>query len=139
LGPSVVVSAGTTDRGPAAEAAGVLSAYGSLVTRLDDVGVAGLHRLLAPERMEALRRARVVVAVAGMEGALPTLVAGLLPAPVIAVPTSVGYGVAEGGRAALHAMLASCAPGVAVMNVDNGFGAAALAVKVLRSSRRKGA
>lgn len=131
LGRAVVVSAGTTDRGPAAEASVVLAAYGADVARLEDVGVSGIHRLLDPDRLAALERADVVIAVAGMEGALPTVVAGLVRAPVIAVPTPVGYGVAEGGRAALHAMLASCAPGLAVVNVGNGFGAATTAVKIL--------
>lgn len=135
LGRAAVVSAGTTDRGPAAEAATVLSAYGAEVARFEDVGVAGLHRLLHPDRLAALERAEVIIAVAGMEGALPTVVAGLVRAPVIAVPTPVGYGVAEGGRAALHAMLASCAPGLAVVNVGNGFGAATMAIKILRVLR----
>ena len=92
------------------------------VRRLFDVGVAGIHRLLAHE--DELRRARVVVAVAGMEGALPSVVAGLVPCPVIAVPTSVGYGASFGGVTALLAMLNSCASGVSVVNIDNGFGAA---------------
>ena len=94
-----------------------------------DVGVAGLWRLL--ERMEEIRRCRVVIAVAGMEGALFSVLAGLVRAPVIAVPTSVGYGVAEGGKAALSSALASCAPGLVTVNIDNGFGAAAAAVKML--------
>lgn len=136
LGRAIVVSAGTTDRGPAAEASAVLSAYGAEVDRLDDVGVAGLHRLLDPGRLEKLLAAEVVIAVAGMEGALPTVVAGLVRAPVVAVPSEVGYGVAEGGRAALHAMLASCAAGLAVVNVGNGFGAATMAVKILHGIRR---
>ena len=95
-----------------------------------DVGVAGLWRLI--DRRDELTRFRIVIAVAGMEGALFSVVAGLVPAPVIAVPTSVGYGVAEGGIAALHAALASCAPGVTVVNIDNGFGAATAAMKMLR-------
>jgi len=98
---------------------------GNDVDRLYDVGVAGLHRLLA-ER-ERLRAARVVIAVAGMEGALPSVVGGLVRAPVIAVPTSVGYGASFGGMTALLAMLNSCATGVSVVNIDNGFGAAAVA------------
>ena len=98
---------------------------GNVVDRLYDVGVAGLHRLLA-ER-ERLRAARVVIAVAGMEGALPSVVGGLVRAPVIAVPTSVGYGASFGGMTALLAMLNSCATGVSVVNIDNGFGAAAVA------------
>lgn len=133
LGFAVVVTAGTTDRGPAAEAAFVLAAYGAEVSRIDDVGVAGIHRLLDPASLTLLERAQVIVAVAGMEGALPTVIAGLVKAPVIAVPSPVGYGVAEGGHAALNTMLASCAPGLAVVNIGNGFGAATLAIKILRA------
>ena len=133
LGSAVVVTAGTTDREPAAEAACVLSAYGAQVSRIDDVGVAGIHRLLDPASMTLLENAWVIVAVAGMEGALPTVIAGLVKAPVIAVPSPVGYGVAEGGHTALNTMLASCAPGLAVVNIGNGFGAATLAVKILRT------
>jgi NCAIR mutase (PurE)-related protein len=95
-----------------------------------DVGVAGLHRLL--ERLPRLRAADVVVVVAGMEGALPSVVAGLVSAPVLAVPTSVGYGVGAGGLAALGTMLSSCAPGLAVLNIDNGFGAGVMAAKIAR-------
>jgi len=135
IGPAVVLAAGTTDRGPASEAATVLRAYGAEVARFDDVGVAGLHRLLDPAKLGALERAKAIVVVAGMDGALPTVVAGLVRAPVIGVPSPVGYGVAAGGHAALQTMLASCAPGLAVVNIDNGFGAAALAVKVLRGAR----
>jgi NCAIR mutase (PurE)-related protein len=91
--------------------------------------VAGLHRLL--DQLEQLRRADVLIACAGMEGALPTVVAGLLPQPVIAVPVSVGYGVSQGGVAALHGMLASCAPGLTVVNIDNGYGAAMAALRIL--------
>lgn len=136
LGHAAVVSAGTTDRGPASEAAFVLEAYGARVARVADVGVAGLHRLLAPATFEALETSEVVVVVAGMEGALPTVVAGLVKAPVVAVPAPVGYGVAKDGVTALHTMLASCAPGLAVVNIGNGFGAAAMAVKILRQARR---
>lgn len=138
LGKAAVVAAGTTDRPVAAEAAAVLSAYGADVARLDDVGVAGLHRLLHPSRLGVLAECAVVVVVAGMEGALPTVVAGLVRAPVVAVPSPVGYGVAAGGIAALHTMLSSCAPGVVVVNVGNGFGAATAAVKVLRAAREMG-
>ena len=106
----------------AEEAALTAEFLGNRVRRLFDVGVAGIHRLLAHE--DELRRARVVVAVAGMEGALPSVVAGLVPCPVIAVPTSVGYGASFGGVTALLAMLNSCASGVSVVNIDNGFGAA---------------
>ncbi len=129
-GTVAVVTAGTSDLAVAEEAAQTAGFYGSPVTRIDDVGVAGVHRLLA--RLDALRRARVIVVVAGMEGALPTAVAGLVAAPVIAVPTSVGYGAAFGGLAALLAMLNSCAPGVSVVNIDNGFGAGQLADRINR-------
>ena len=135
IGPAAVISAGTTDRAAAAEAATVLRAYGAEVERFDDCGIAGLHRLLDPPRLQALERARVVLVVAGMDGALPAVVAGLVKAPVIGIPSPVGYGVAEGGHVALQTMLASCAPGLAVVNIGNGFGAAALAVKVLRGTR----
>jgi NCAIR mutase (PurE)-related protein len=120
-----VVSAGTADLPVAEEAAVTLEVAGDPVERIYDVGVAGLHRLLA--NLPVLRRARVVVVVAGMEGALPSVVAGLVGRPVIAVPTSVGYGANFGGLAALLAMLNSCAPGLAVVNIDNGFGAARVA------------
>src|SRR5947208_3618562 len=105
---------------------------GHAVDRIYDVGVAGLHRLLA--QLERLRRARVVVVVAGMEGALPSVVAGLLDVPVIAVPTSVGYGAHFGGLAALLAMLNACSSGIAVVNIDNGFGAGLLAAMINRAT-----
>ena len=123
-----MVCGGTSDLPVAEEAAIVAEALGNRVVRLYDVGVAGLHRLLACE--SELRAASVVVAVAGMEGALPSVVGGLVGAPVIAVPTSVGYGASFGGVAALLAMLNSCAAGVSVVNIDNGFGAAFLASKI---------
>ena len=97
-----------------------------------DVGVAGLHRLLA--QLPRLETARVLIACAGMEGALPTVLAGLVPQPVIGVPVSVGYGVSVGGRAALDGMLSSCAPGLTVVNIDNGYGAAMAALRMLRSA-----
>lgn len=125
-----VVSAGTSDLPVAEEAALTAEVMGHAVERIYDVGVAGLHRLLA--RLEQLRRARVVIVVAGMEGALPSVVAGLLDVPVIAVPTSVGYGASFGGLAALLGMLNSCASGVAVVNIDNGFGAGTLAAMIIR-------
>jgi NCAIR mutase (PurE)-related protein len=112
----------------AEEAAVVAEAFGHRVSRLADVGVAGLHRLLAAG--DQLREAAVVIVVAGMEGALPSVVGGLVKAPVIAVPTSVGYGAAFGGLAALLGMLNSCAAGVTVVNIDNGFGAAAAASRI---------
>lgn len=125
-----IVTAGTTDLPVAWEALGSARFFGLRVTLTGDVGVAGLHRLSA--HLPLLRQARVVIAVAGMEGALPSVLGGLLPAPIIAVPTSVGYGAAFSGLTPLLAMLNSCAPGVGVVNIDNGFGAAALAKKILR-------
>ncbi len=121
----LVVSAGTSDLPVAEEAAVVAEAFGHTVERLHDVGVAGLHRLLG-ERPR-LAAALVIIVVAGMEGALPSVVAGLVDVPVIAVPTSIGYGASFGGIAALLGMLNSCANGVSVVNIDNGFGAAAMA------------
>jgi pyridinium-3,5-biscarboxylic acid mononucleotide synthase len=129
-GPVLVISAGTSDLPVAEEAAVVAEAFGSRVERLVDVGVAGLHRLLAAT--ETLEHARVVIVVAGMEGALPSVVGGLVPVPVIAVPTSVGYGASFGGLAALLGMLNSCAAGVTVVNIDNGFGAAVAASRICR-------
>ena len=125
-----VVSAGTSDGPVAAEAAFVARAFGAGVERVDDVGVAGLHRLL--EARERLAAADCLVVVAGMEGALPSVVGGLVGVPVVAVPTSVGYGASFGGLAALLAMLNSCAPGVAVVNIDNGFAAGVFAARVAR-------
>lgn len=129
-GRVLVVSAGTSDLPVAEEARVTAEATGSRVETLHDVGVAGLHRLLA--RTERIREARVVVVVAGMEGALASVVGGLCAAPVVAVPTSVGYGASFGGLAALLAMLNSCAAGVAVVNIDNGFGAGFLASRINR-------
>jgi NCAIR mutase (PurE)-related protein len=130
LGTVCVVSAGTSDAPVAAEAAFVARAFGAGVERIDDVGVAGIHRLMAVrDRLEA---ADCLVVVAGMEGALPSVVGGLTGVPLVAVPTSVGYGTSYGGLAALLAMLNSCAPGVAVCNIDNGFGAGVFAARVAR-------
>ena len=120
-----VVTAGTSDRAVAEEAALTAEFYDNPVLRVSDVGVAGVHRLLA--RLDEIRQARVVVVVAGMEGALPSVVGGLVDKPVIAVPSSVGYGASFGGLAALLGMLNSCASGVSVVNIDNGFGAGFLA------------
>lgn len=128
-----IVSAGTSDLVVAREAARALLFNGYAAPLIADVGVAGLWRLL--DRIEEIRRHSIVIAVAGMEGALFTVLAGLLAAPMIAVPTSVGYGIAAGGTVALHAALASCAPGVVTVNIDNGFGAAAAAIKMLRAVR----
>jgi hypothetical protein len=122
VGCVVVAAAGTADLPVAEEAAVVAEALGNRVERVYDCGVAGLHRLLA--HWDTLVGANVIVAVAGMEGALPSVIAGLVDRPVIAVPTSVGYGASFGGIAALLAMLNSCAPGVSVVNIDNGYGAA---------------
>lgn len=126
-----VVCAGTSDVPVAREAARTLRYYGEGTTEICDVGVAGLWRLL--ERVEEIRRHRVVIAVAGMDAALPTVVGGLVSGAVIGVPTSVGYGVSNGGQAALNAMLASCASGLLVTNIDNGFGAACAALRILRT------
>ena len=124
----LVLSAGTADLPVAEEAALTAEVMGCAVERVHDVGVAGLHRLL--DHLPQLHAARVVIAVAGMEGALPSVVAGLVAAPVVAVPTSVGYGASFGGVAALLAMLNSCAGGVGVVNIDNGFGAGYLAALI---------
>ena len=130
-GRLAVVAAGTSDVPVAEEAAITASFYGATVDRIYDVGVAGLHRLL--DRTETIRQARVVIVAAGMEGALPSVVAGLVAAPVIAVPTSVGYGASFHGLAALLAMLNSCSSGVTVVNIDNGFGAGYVACQILLS------
>lgn len=127
-GTIVVLTAGTSDIPVAEEAAVTAEMLGNAVERIYDVGVAGLHRLLG--QYERIRRARVIVAVAGMEGALPSVVAGLVKVPVVAVPTSIGYGASFKGLAALLAMLNACPGGVAVVNIDNGFGAAFLASQI---------
>ena len=128
-GTVAVLCAGTSDVAIAEEAAFTVERTGFTALREYDVGVAGLHRLLG--RLDAIRKADVIIVVAGMEGALPSVVAGLVQAPVIAVPVSVGYGVGAGGFAALAGMLTSCAPGISVVNIDNGFGAAVCAAKIL--------
>lgn len=127
-GPVLVVTAGTGDLPVAEEAAVTARALGNPVERLTDVGVAGIHRVL--NEGETLRRAAVIIVVAGMEGALPTVVGGLVSVPVIAVPTSVGYGASFEGVAALLGMLNSCVAGVTVVNIDNGFGAACAATRI---------
>jgi NCAIR mutase (PurE)-related protein len=131
LGEVVVLSGGTSDLPVASEAQLALRWHGVRCSCLLDVGVAGLHRLLS--QLERLEPARVLIACAGMEGALPTVLAGLVPQPVIGVPVSVGYGVSAGGQAALQGMLASCAPGLTVVNIDNGYGAAMAALRILNS------
>jgi NCAIR mutase (PurE)-related protein len=124
----LVVSAGTSDRPVAEEAEVTASFLGNNIKNLSDVGVAGIHRLL--HNRKELDRARVVIVVAGMEGALPSVVGGITDKPIIAVPTSVGYGTSLGGITALFAMLNSCVPGIGVVNIDNGFGAGCLAHKI---------
>jgi pyridinium-3,5-biscarboxylic acid mononucleotide synthase len=126
-----VVAAGTSDVSVSREAARTLRYYGAPSLEITDVGVAGLWRLL--DRVEEIRQVPVIIAVAGMDAALPTVLGGLVPGVIIGVPTSVGYGVAAGGQAALHSMLSSCAPGMTVMNIDNGYGAACAALRVLRA------
>ena len=130
LGTVTVLSGGTSDLPVAAEAQLALHWHGIDSVLLLDVGVAGLHRLL--EQLPKLQQSSVLIACAGMEGALPTVLTGLIPQPVIGVPVSVGYGVSAGGRAALDGMLASCAPGLVVVNIDNGYGAAMAALRILQ-------
>jgi NCAIR mutase (PurE)-related protein len=132
-GPVAVCCAGTSDIPVCEEAAVTLDVMGIEAIRVYDVGVAGLHRLLA--RRDDLLRARAVIVAAGMEGALPSVVGGLTGVPLVAVPTSVGYGASFGGLAALLAMLNSCAPGVTVVNIDNGYGAGVFAARVERAAR----
>ncbi|MGH7480713.1 MAG: nickel pincer cofactor biosynthesis protein LarB, partial [Longimicrobiales bacterium] len=136
LGSVLIVSAGTADLPVAEEAAVTAAALGNPVERLYDVGVAGMHRLL--EHTAALRRAAVTIVVAGMEGALPSVVGGIVARPVIAVPTSVGYGANFGGVSALLSMLTSCAAGLTVVNIDNGFGAAFAATRINQLQRHPG-
>ncbi|MEE7475409.1 nickel pincer cofactor biosynthesis protein LarB [Methylobacterium hispanicum] len=128
-----IVAAGTSDVPVAREAERTLAYAGVAATLIADVGVAGLWRL--QRRLDEIRAHPVVIVAAGMDAALPSVVGGLVPGALIAVPTSVGYGVAEGGRAALDAVLASCAPGITVCNIDNGYGAACAALRVLHAAR----
>jgi NCAIR mutase (PurE)-related protein len=132
-GTVAIVSAGTSDAPVAAEAALTARVYGAGVRTITDVGVSGLHRILAARA--DLDSANCLVVVAGMEGALPSVVGGLTGVPLVAVPTSVGYGASFGGVAALLGMLNSCAPGVTVVNIDNGFGAGVFAARVARAAR----
>lgn len=125
-----IIAAGTSDLFVVNEAYYTLQYLGVKAERIVDVGVAGLHRLLS--RLEHLKQFKILIVVAGFEGALASVMGGLLPQPIIAVPTSVGYGVGEGGKAALNAMLASCANGITVVNIDNGYGAAIAAYRILR-------
>ncbi len=132
-GPVVIVTAGTSDLHVAEEAGLSLKYFGHQVEKIYDAGVAGLHRILA--HTDLLYSASVIIVVAGMEGALPSVVAGLVPAPVIGVPSSIGYGTGTGGFSALLGMLNSCAPGLAVVNIDNGFGAACMAASINRKQK----
>jgi NCAIR mutase (PurE)-related protein len=132
-GTVAVISAGTSDAPVAAEAALTVAVHGATAERIEDVGVAGLHRLL--EARDRFLGADCLVVVAGMEGALPSVVGGLTGVPLVAVPTSVGYGASFGGLAALLAMLNSCAPGVTVVNIDNGYGAGVFAARVARRAQ----
>ena len=130
-----IVTAGTSDIPVAEEARITLAMFGHETRCVYDAGVAGIHRILS--QAELLQESRVVIVIAGMEGALPSVVAGMTPAPVIAVPTSVGYGAGAGGYAALLGMINSCAPGLAVVNIDNGFGAACMAAAINRPFRAR--
>ena len=124
-----ILSGGTSDLSVVLEAEIALNLHGIKTKLLIDVGVAGLYRLL--DRLEEIKLAKVVIACAGMEGALPTVLAGLIPQPIIGLPVSVGYGISGGGKTALEGMLASCAPGLLVVNIDNGYGAAMAAIRIL--------
>tara|TARA_Y100001968_G_scaffold245625_1_gene229770 strand:- start:302 stop:949 length:648 start_codon:yes stop_codon:yes gene_type:complete len=125
----IILTGGTSDVGVASEAEIALNLHGIKTKILMDVGVAGLHRLL--DRLDEIKSSKVVIACAGMEGALPTVLAGLIPQPIIGLPVSVGYGISGGGKTALEGMLASCAPGLLVVNIDNGYGAAMAAIRIL--------
>ena len=125
----IILTGGTSDLGVALEAEIALNLHGIKTKLMIDIGVAGLHRLL--ERLEEIKSAKVVIACAGMEGALPTVLAGLISQPIIGLPVSVGYGISSGGKTALEGMLASCAPGLLVVNIDNGYGAAMAALRIL--------
>ena len=132
-GRVAIVSGGTSDEPVVDECAGTLTALGAQVTVIRDVGVAGLHRLL--DSIDALAGARVVISVAGMEASLPTVLGGLIPQPIVAVPTSTGYGSSFEGMTALLSLLSSCAPGIAVVGIDNGYGAACAALRILGPAR----
>ncbi len=125
----IILTGGTSDLGVALEAEIALNLHGIKTKLMIDIGVAGLHRLL--ERLDEIKLAKVVIACAGMEGALPTVLAGLISQPIIGLPVSVGYGISSGGKTALEGMLASCAPGLLVVNIDNGYGAAMAALRIL--------
>ena len=125
----IILTGGTSDLAVASEAEIALNLHGIKTKLLIDVGVAGLHRLL--DRLEEIKSAKVVIACAGMEGALPTVLAGLIPQPIIGLPVSVGYGISGGGKTAMEGMLASCAPGLLEVNIDNGYGAAMAVIRIL--------
>lgn len=129
--PLAVVTGGSTDLPVAREAVRTLAFYGHEVLEVHDVGVAGLWRVT--ERLDELRACRILICVAGMDAALPTVLGGLVPSALIAVPTSVGYGMVKGGETALRSLLVSCAPGVTVTNIDNGYGAACAAIRILNN------
>ena len=126
-----IIAGGSSDLGVTLEAKLALEIYGVNCTSFIDVGVAGLHRLLS--QIEEINKHHILIVCAGMEGALATVIGGLLPQPIIAVPVSVGYGVSKNGKTALNSMLSSCSPGIAVMNIDNGYGAAMSAIRILKS------
>lgn len=126
-----IISGGSSDLSVTLEAKLALEIYGVFCKTFIDVGVAGLHRLLS--QIEDINKYDVLIVCAGMEGALPTVIGGLLPQPIIAVPVSIGYGVSKNGEAALNSMLSSCSPGVSVMNIDNGYGAAMAAIRIIKS------
>ncbi len=130
-GDIAILSGGTSDQYLVNEIYYTLLYFGHEAARYQDIGVAGVHRLL--NHLEELKGFKVLIAVAGFEGALPTVVGGLLPQPIIAVPASVGYGIAEGGKVALHSMLSSCANGITVVNIDNGYGAAMAAYRIVNN------
>lgn len=130
-GKAAILSAGTSDAFVVNEAYYTLNYLGCHTERFNDIGIAGIHRLL--NKLDTLRQFDVLIVVAGFEGALPTAVGGLLPQPIIAVPTSIGYGVSAGGHAALNTMLSSCANGISVVNIDNGYGAAMAAYRILKT------
>lgn len=129
-GSIAIISAGTSDSFVVNEIYYTLAYLGLNAERIHDVGVAGVHRLMT--RIDDLKKFKILIVVAGFEGALPTVVGGLLPQPIIAVPASIGYGVAEGGNVALNTMLSSCANGITVVNIDNGYGAAMAAFRILK-------
>lgn len=134
-GQIIIITAGTSDIPVAEEAKVTAEVFGSAVTTIYDVGVAGLHRLL--DRLPEFTKARVFIVVAGMDGVLPSVIGGLVKQPIVAVPTSRGYGTGKDGIAALHTMLNSCAPGIGVMNIDNGFGAGCLAHKINQLGKKR--